>query len=74
VHMTLTPVSPAVDPPGLRFSFSISVGVRRGEQALRARIDAALQHRHREIQRILLDYHIPMVEQSCGETKEAACE
>jgi mxaJ protein len=60
VPMILTPVTPAVDPPGLPFSFAISVGVRRDNTALRARLDTALERRRPEIEGILRRYGIPL--------------
>jgi mxaJ protein len=62
VPMQITPVTPAVDPPGLRFRFAIAAGVRREDSTLRARLDTALQRRGREIRQILEQYHVPLVE------------
>jgi mxaJ protein len=80
VPMTLTPVTPAVDPPGLRFTFAIAIGVRRDDPTLRARLDAALERRRPEIDRILRQYSIPLIRDSApvaatcaGRGKEAAC-
>ena len=57
-----TPVSPQIDLPFLPFVFDISVGVRRGDDALRERIEGALQKRHTEIDRILQTYGVPRVD------------
>jgi hypothetical protein len=43
---------------------AIAVGVRRGDAALLARIDAALQRRHADIERILDDYAVPRIEET----------
>jgi mxaJ protein len=59
--MRIVPVTPAVDPPGLRYTFAIAAGVRPGDTALRAQLDAALVRRRSEIQRILREFHVPMV-------------
>ena len=40
--LTLTPVEPEVDPPGLPFTFAISMGVRKGNTALRDELDRVL--------------------------------
>jgi mxaJ protein len=40
-------------------AFAIAVGVRRGQQALRAELDRALAARKGEIDRILDEYHVP---------------
>jgi mxaJ protein len=61
VPMTIAPVTPAIDPPGLRFTFAIAVGVGRNDTALRARLDSALVRRRPEIERILRRYRIPLL-------------
>ena len=61
VSMSVVPVRPAEDPPGLRFTFAIAAGVRRGDTVLRARIDRALVQRRGEIERILREYKVPLV-------------
>jgi quinoprotein dehydrogenase-associated probable ABC transporter substrate-binding protein len=45
-----------------RFDFAIAMGVRRGDQALRDRLDALLVRRHDDIARILADYAVPVLE------------
>jgi DNA-binding transcriptional LysR family regulator len=61
VPMRIVPVSPAVDPPGLRYTFAIAAGVRPGDTALGDRLDRALARRRPEIRRILQDYGIPLI-------------
>jgi len=73
VPMTIVPVEPAIDPPGLRFSFPIAIGVRRGAEGLRDRLDAALQRRQPEIRRILRRYGVPLVSTGCVPTREGKC-
>ena len=55
-----------VDPPmkvaTQRFQFAIAMGVRRGDTALRDRLDALLVRRHDDIARILADYAVPVLE------------
>jgi mxaJ protein len=59
VPLVLTPVSPSIDLPFLPFVYDISVGVRRGQDALRDRIDEVLERRAGDI-RVLLDrYGVP---------------
>lgn len=54
-----------VEPPGVaatqRFEFAIAMGVRRGDTALRDRIDAWLVRRRPDIERILADYGVPLL-------------
>jgi hypothetical protein len=46
---------------GLTFVFEIAVGVRRGDDALRERLDRALVTRRRELALLLRDYGFPQV-------------
>jgi quinoprotein dehydrogenase-associated probable ABC transporter substrate-binding protein len=64
VPMRLEPVTPALDPPGLRFTFAIAAGVRPADTALRAAIDAALARRQADIGRVLRRYGVPLVSTS----------
>jgi mxaJ protein len=43
------------------FEFSIAMGVRKGDTALRDRLDEILQRRHADIDAILTSYHVPTV-------------
>jgi mxaJ protein len=61
VPLTIKPVSPEIDLPYLPFVYDISVGVRRGEDDLKAKIDDILMRRHYEVEQILDDYNIPRV-------------
>lgn len=58
----LNPVSPEVDPPGLPFTFAISMGVRKGNTKLRDELEEVLMRRQNEIRRILNDYGVPQLE------------
>ena len=59
VAIELAPVTPALDPPGLRFVFAIAAGVRKDDTALGERLDAALAARRAEIDAILDAYGVP---------------
>ncbi len=61
VPLRLTPVSPALEPPGVRFAFGIAMGVKKGEPGLRDELNAVLARRRSEIDRILDDYGVPRV-------------
>jgi len=61
VPLTLIPAAPPPDLPGFPFVYDIAAGVRRGDTALRDRIDAALARHRAEIDRILDDYGVPRV-------------
>lgn len=66
VPMEVVPVSPQIDQPFLPFVFDISMGVRRGDQELRDRLDEFLEKRRPEIEQILKDYRVPAVEGGNG--------
>jgi mxaJ protein len=59
--LQLNPVTPEVDPPGLPFTFAISMGVRKGNTALRDQLDRVLQRRQPDIERILRNYGVPQL-------------
>ncbi len=48
--------------PGSPFAFDISMGVRKGDQALKARLEAALDRRRAEIRQILDDFGVPVLD------------
>jgi len=62
VPLDITPVSPQIDLPFLPFVFDISMGVRRGNDALLAELNTIINRRRSEIDRILADYHVPRVD------------
>jgi mxaJ protein len=59
--LMLMPVEPEVDPPGLPFTFAISMGVRKGNISLRNEVQAILSRRESEIRRILDRYGVPQL-------------
>jgi quinoprotein dehydrogenase-associated probable ABC transporter substrate-binding protein len=61
VALDIVPVSPAVDPPGLRFTFDISLGVRPGDESLKSEIQGVLDRKQGEIDRILVGYGVPLL-------------
>jgi mxaJ protein len=60
VPLHITPVAPARDLT-LPLAFDIAMGVRHGDEALRAEIDAALSRRHDDILAILKSHGVPLV-------------
>jgi mxaJ protein len=64
VALDVVPVSPQIDLPFLPFVFDISMGVRRGNDALLAELNAIIGKRRTEIDRILADYHVPRLDPS----------
>lgn len=60
--LLMNPVSPEVDPPGLPFTFAISMGMRKGNTQLRNNLEHVLEHRKKEIRKILTEYGVPQLE------------
>jgi mxaJ protein len=61
VALDIVPVSPQIDLPFLPFVFDISMGVRRGDNALRDQLDQEIEKRRPDIERILDQYGVPRV-------------
>jgi mxaJ protein len=59
--LKLNNVTPAFDGPAWPMAFDISVGVRRGDDALRNEIDAILQAQRQSIDHVLEVYGVPRV-------------
>jgi mxaJ protein len=62
IPLEITPVSPQIDLPFLPFVYDISMGVRRGDNALRERLNAIIAQRRAEIDEILKQYGVPRVD------------
>ena len=60
-NLKVTPIEPEVDPPGLPFTFAISMGVRKGNVALRDELERILTDRQATIRSILDDYGVPQL-------------
>jgi quinoprotein dehydrogenase-associated probable ABC transporter substrate-binding protein len=63
VPLEIVPVSPAFDPPGLQFTFDISLGVRPDDQALKQRLEAVLDRRRAGVDSLLAEFGFPLVQQ-----------
>lgn len=61
VPLEIVPVTPQIDLPFLPFVYDISLGVRRGEEEFRDELDAVLERRSADIERVLDDYGVPRV-------------
>jgi mxaJ protein len=62
VPLTLTPVSPSIDPPFLPFVFDIGIGVRRADHERLAEIEAFLERRRPAIDALLAEYGVPRLD------------
>ena len=58
-EIAIVPVSPQIDLPFLPFVFDISLGVRRGDDSLKAELDRVLRERGSDIESILKEYGVP---------------
>lgn len=58
--LDIVPVSPAMY-LGVPFTYSISAGVRKGDDALKAELDEVLAHESAAIQQILSQFGVPLV-------------
>jgi mxaJ protein len=59
--LEIVPVSPAFDPPGLQFTFPISLGVRPGDQELKQKLESVLDRRQGGIDSLLTEFGFPRV-------------
>ena len=60
-RLALTPVQPEADPPGLPFTYAISMGVRQGNVLLRDQLQHFLDTHQRQIEAILHRYGVPII-------------
>ncbi|HEU4648908.1 MAG TPA: substrate-binding domain-containing protein [Gemmatimonadales bacterium] len=77
VALRLEPVAAQGD-VAAPFTYAIAAGVRRGDEALRDRLERVLVHRRREIRQILAGYGVPLLPldgTACGAgPAEGACD
>ena len=59
--LAVVPVAPQIDLPYLPFVYDISMGVRRGDDAFKERLETILAQRRAEIEKILDEYGVPRV-------------
>lgn len=60
VPLKIVPVSPEIDPPSLPFAFDICMAVRKEDKALLDELEAVLERRKKEIDRLLRNYGVPL--------------
>jgi mxaJ protein len=59
-------MAPASDGPNVPFAFNISMGVRRGDEQLRAALNRLIAQHGPEIRRILDEFHVPLLDRQSG--------
>lgn len=62
VPMEMTPVTPQIDLPFTPFVYDISLGVERGDTALKEELEVVLARKGREVAAILARYGVPVLE------------
>jgi mxaJ protein len=60
--LNVVPVPPAIEPPGIPFTYDISLAVRPGESAFSAELDGILDRRRQVVRKMLEEYGIPLVQ------------
>jgi quinoprotein dehydrogenase-associated probable ABC transporter substrate-binding protein len=71
VPLTIAAIEPDADLAPLSFQFSITMGVRKGDHALKARLDDIITHNKPEIRALLESYGVPVVKEPARNTGAA---
>ncbi len=61
VPLAIVPLAPTAEPGGLKFAFDVGMGVRRGDDQLRRRLDGVIRTHRRQIAAILERYGVPVL-------------
>jgi len=72
VPLTLTPITDTEGFKPLIFDYSIALGVRKGDDVFKAKLDRILQEKRPQIEALLRDYGIPTVPLSVRATENNA--
>lgn len=62
--LSLIPICTGNDPGALPQVFQISIGVRKGEEYLRAQLNIELARRRNQIRKLLVSYGVPMLQEA----------
>jgi mxaJ protein len=60
-RLAIVPAAPDPATPALPVAYELAMGVRRGDEALRAEVQAVLDRRRADIESILADYGVPLL-------------
>jgi ABC-type amino acid transport substrate-binding protein len=66
VPLTVTPIADGERFAPERFQFDIAMGVRKGDHALRDRLNHFIDTHEREIALLLTNYGVPLVDSQAG--------
>src|SRR5690606_41862742 len=72
VPLEVQPITDGAAFAPLPFEFSIAMGVRRGDTALRDEIEAVLERRSGDVRATLERFGVPLVEPAAGRARGAA--
>ncbi len=64
VPLTVRPIADTEQFAPIAFTFDIAMGVRKGDHALKARLDDVIARRREDIRRLLESYGVPLVDAS----------
>jgi quinoprotein dehydrogenase-associated probable ABC transporter substrate-binding protein len=70
VPLVMTPVDPPADLRAVPFAYDIAMGVRRGDRAMRARLDSVIVRRRPAIDSVLAAYGVPRVTKPAAASTE----
>ena len=62
VPLTVVPVPAEESSPSLPLSYSIALGVRRGDEPLREKLNDVLNRKSAEVKQILTEYGVPLIQ------------
>jgi mxaJ protein len=60
-RLAIAPAEPDPAMPVMPVAYELAMGVRRGDEALRAEVQAVLDRRRTDIEAILADYGVPLL-------------
>jgi mxaJ protein len=67
VAIGMTPARAPSDVTGVPFEYSIALGVRKNDHALRDELDAVISRRRADLQAILVEYNVPLAEMALAQ-------
>jgi mxaJ protein len=71
IPLAVTPVAAGDDDSSLRFTYDMSIGVRRGDTAFKDQLELVLDRRRKEIRGVLDQYGVPVISPGGGGSMSA---
>jgi mxaJ protein len=71
-RLVVEPVTPQVDVPFLPFVFDVSMAVRRGDEALRDRLERTLGAERAAVDALLAEYGVPRIDRPAAPPQDAS--